>query len=104
MATIGARSRIRVGDAGHEVRRAGAQGRHRDGSTTGQPAMDIGHERRALLVAGRDVADDVVARQRIEDVHRLLAGDGEDVVAALGGEAIDEQVGGAAGTFGGSWP
>ena len=48
---------------------------HRDRGTTGEPAMDVGHERGALLVAGRDVADRLVARQRVEDVHRLLAGD-----------------------------
>ena len=34
------------------------------------------------------------SRQRVEDVHRLLARDGEDVLAALGGEAVDEEVGG----------
>ncbi len=33
-------------------------------------------------------------REGIEDVHRLLAGHGEDGVAALGDEALDEQVGG----------
>ena len=87
----------RVGHAGDEVRGARAERAHRDGGTAGQPAMDVGHERRALLVAGRHVADALVARQRVEDVHRLLAGHGEDVLAALGGKAVDEQVGGAAG-------
>ncbi len=63
--------------------------------------MDVGHERGALLVAGRDVADALVTRQRIEDVHRLLAWDGEDEVTALGREAIDEEVGSAAGRLAG---
>ena len=32
--------------------------------------------------------------ERLEDVHRLLAGHREDVLAGLGGEALDEQGGG----------
>ncbi len=56
--------------------------------------MNVGHECGALFVAGGDVADGRVIAERVEDVHRLLAGHGEDVVAALGGEAIDEEVGG----------
>jgi hypothetical protein len=59
--------------------------------------MDIGHERGALFVTGRDVPDGLVARQGIEDVHRLLARDGEDELAALGGEAIHEEIRGSAG-------
>ena len=51
------------------------------------------------VVTWRTVA---VRRQRVEDVHRLLAGHGEDVLAALGGEAVDEQVGGGSGRAGGS--
>ena len=85
-----------VGDAGDEVRRARPERRHRDGGPAGQAAVDVGHERGALLVAGRDVADGAVVAQRVEDVHRLLAGHREDVLAALGREAVDEQVGGAA--------
>ena len=85
-----------VGDPGHEVGRARAQRGHRDGAATGEAAVDVGHERGALLVAGGDVADARVAGERLEDVHRLLAGHGEDVLAALGGEAVDEEVGGRA--------
>ena len=40
------------------------------------------------------MADGGVIAERVEDVHRLLAGDREDVVAALGREAVDEEVGG----------
>ena len=75
--------------------------RHGDRRSTGEPAVDVGHERGALLVAGRDVADALVARQRVEDVHRLLARDGEDEIAALGSEAVDEQVGRPARAIGG---
>ncbi len=92
---------VGVGDARDEVRRTGTERAHRDGGTTGEPAMDVGHERGALLVAGRDVTDRLVARQRVEDVHRLLAGDAEDVLAALRREAVDEQVGGAPRSIGG---
>ena len=48
---------VGVGDARHEVRRARPERRHRDRAAAGQPAVDVGHERGALLVAGRDVAD-----------------------------------------------
>ena len=82
----------RIRDAGDEVRRPRPEGRHRDGGPARQAAVDVGHERGALLVAGRDVAHGAVVAEGIEDVHRLLAGHGEDVFAALGGEAIDEQM------------
>jgi len=39
----------------------------------------------------RDAADGVLAAQRVEDVHRLLARHGEDVLAPLGREAFDEE-------------
>ena len=45
-----------VGDAGDEVGRARPERRHRDRGAAGEPAVDVGHERRALLVAGGDVA------------------------------------------------
>ena len=86
-----------VRHAGDEVRRAGTERPHRDRGTAGEAPVDVRHECRALLVAGRDVPDTLVVRQRVEDVHRLLAGHGEDVLAALGGEAVDEEVGGATG-------
>ena len=85
---------VRVGDPGDEVGRAGPEGRHGHGGPAGQPAVDVGHERGALLVAGRDVAHGGLLAERLEDVHRLLAGHREDVLAGLGGEALDEQGGG----------
>ena len=83
-----------VGDPGDEVRRARAQGRHGDRGVAGQPAVDVGHEGRALLVPGRHVADPLRPAECVEQVERLLAGDREHIVAALGLEALDEQLGG----------
>ena len=88
---------VRVGDPGQEVRRARAERGHRDGRAAGEPAVDVGHERGALLVTGRDMADRLGPRKRLEDVQRLLAGDGEHVLAVLGLEAGDEEVGGGPG-------
>jgi hypothetical protein len=82
---------IGIGDPGHEVGGTGSEGGHRDGRSAGQATVDVGHERGALLVPRRDVADGVLAAQRVQDVHRLLARDREDVLAALGLEAFDEQ-------------
>ncbi len=42
--------------------------------------------------------------KRVEDVHRLLAGHREDVLAALGLEAVDEEVGGGSGAWVGRHP
>ncbi len=91
---------VGVGDPGHEVGGAGPEGRHRHRGAAGQAAVDVGHERGALLVARRDVADGVLPAERVEDVHRLLARHREDVLAALGGEALDEQRGGGPGSVG----
>ena len=91
---------VRVGDPGHEVGRARPQGGHRHRGPTGQTPVDVGHERGALLVARGDVADGVLPAERVEDVHRLLARDREDVLAALGGEALDEERGGCPGSVG----
>ena len=89
---------VGVRDAGHEVRRARAERRHRDRRATRQAAVDVGHEGRALLVARRDVSWRValVLRRRpqgVEDVHRLLTGDGEDILTFFGGEALDQELG-----------
>ena len=89
-----------VGDAGHEVGGTRPERRHRHRGAAGQATVDVGHERGALLVAGRDVADGVLPAERVEDVHRLLARHREDVLAALGFEALDEQGGGGPGSVG----
>src|SRR5262249_11799172 len=41
----------------------------------------------------RDVPDRALVTQGFEDVHRLLARHGEDVLAALGRQALDEEAG-----------
>ena len=83
---------VGVGDAGNEVRRARPERRHRHGAAAGEAAVDVGHERGALLVAGRDVAGPRWSLSALEDVHRLLARHREDVLAALRREAVDEEV------------
>src|SRR3546814_2048126 len=54
-----------------KVRRARAEGCHRHGRAAGEPAVDVGHERGALLVPGRDVPDAARPGEGIEDVERL---------------------------------
>ena len=85
---------VGVGDPVTRFVAPGPERRHRDRGAPGEAAVDIRHERRALLVAGGDVADGRASRQGVEDVHRLLAGNREDEFAAFGGEAVDEEVGG----------
>ncbi len=58
----------------------------------GQPAVDVGHERRALLVPRRDELDRAV-EQRVHHVDVLLAGNAEDVLDAFVLEALDQQLG-----------
>ena len=80
-----------VGDRGHEVQRARAERAEADAGAAGQPAVDVGHVGAALLVAHRDELDRR-ARQRLVQVERLLARDAEDVLDALGLEALHEDV------------
>ena len=57
IATIGARSRNASAMPVTRFVAPGTERRHRDRAATGQAAVDVGHERGALLVARRDVAD-----------------------------------------------
>lgn len=60
-------------------------------SATGQAPIDIGHERRALLVPRRDEAD----ASFLDSEHKvkvLFAGDAEDDVDALRLEAVNEDL------------
>ena len=91
---------VGIGDPGHEVGGAGSEGGHRHRGAAGEAPVDVGHEGSALFVPRRDVADGVLSAERIEDVHRLLARHREDVLAALGGEALHEQRGGGPGSVG----
>ena len=86
-----------IRDPRQQVRRTRAQRCHGNARPAGQSPVDVRHEGCALLVAGRDMANRVGPRERVEDVHRLLARDGEDVLAALGLKALDEEMGGSPG-------
>jgi hypothetical protein len=84
---------VPVGHAGHQVGGAGAEGAEAAGDLAGEAPVDLGHERRPLLVAAEDEADAGL----LEGEHHvgvLLAGDPEDEAQPLGLEAADEQVGG----------
>ena len=56
-----------------------------------QAAVHVGHVGPALLVANRDEGDRRVV-ERLVEIERLLARDPEDVLDALGLQALDEQV------------
>ena len=57
----------------------------------GQAPVHVGHVGAALLVANRDEGDRRVL-ERLVEVERLLARDAEDVLDALGLQALHEQV------------
>ena len=82
---------VGVGEAGDQIGRARAQRRHAHARPARQPPVDVGHERRPLLVPGRDELDRAV-EQRIHDVDVLFAGNAEDVFDALVLEASYEQL------------
>ena len=73
---------VGVGDTGDEIGRAGTERRHAHAGPAGQPAVDVGHERCALLVSRRDELDRAV-EQRVHDVDVLFAGNAEDVFDAF---------------------
>ena len=74
-----------------EVHRARPERAEADARAAGQPPPDVGHVGRALLVAHRHELDRRV-RERFVQVERLLPGDPENVLHALGLEALDEDV------------
>ena len=79
----------------------GPEGAHGHGCAAREAPVDVRHEGGALLVARGDVADRAVPGEGVEQVEGLLAGHGEDVLAALGLEALHEQVsGGSRGSVG----
>ena len=86
---------VRVRDGGHEVESSWPERAEADARAAGQPAPDVGHVGAALLVTDRDEFDRG-ARQRLVQVERLLAGNSEDVLHALGLEALHEDVAGFA--------
>ena len=81
----------RVGDTGHEVRRARAERAQADAGGAGQTAVHVGHVRTSLLVAhGHEL--DRRPRERLVEIQRLLARDAEHAADAFGLEALDEQI------------
>ena len=90
-ATSGERSRNASATAGDEVRRARPERAEADARALGEPPVHVGHVRPALLVADGDERD-ARALQRLVEVQRLLARDAEDVLDALGLEALDEEI------------
>ena len=83
---------VRVRHAGHQIGGAGAEGAEADAGLAGEPAVDVGHEGRRLLVAAEDEVD-VALHQRHHHIGVLLAGNPEDVGHTLGFEAFDQKIG-----------
>src|SRR5581483_11866342 len=83
----------RVGDRGHEVRRAGPGGRDRDARPAGRTGVALRHVAGALFVAGEHVPDRRAARDRVVGGQDRPAGDAEHHVDALGFEAAEDGVG-----------
>ena len=81
---------VGVRHRGHKVEHgARAERAEADAGVAGEAAVDAGHVGAALLVADRHELDRR-ARKRLVQVERLLSGDPEDVLDALGLEALDE--------------
>jgi hypothetical protein len=81
----------RVRHPGDQVERPGPQRAQADPGAPGEAPVDVGHVGAALLVAdGHEL--DGRARQRLVEVERLLARYAEDVLYALGLEALYEHV------------
>ena len=91
-ATSGARSRKASATAVTRLVAPGAERAEADAGAAGEAAVHVGHVGAALLVADGDEGDRGVG-QRLVEVERLLARDAEDVLDALGLEALDEDVG-----------
>ena len=86
------RAEQRIGRAGREVERAGAERREADAGLAGQAPMGRRHERRRLLVPGQHQLDRRAA-QRFDDVEILLARNPEDLLDALVLERGDDEFG-----------
>ena len=87
---------VGIRDRGDEVQRSGPERAEADAGAPGQAADHVRHVGAALLLANGHERDRRML-QRVVEVERLLAGDAEHVAHAFGLEALDEDVGGAAG-------
>jgi hypothetical protein len=80
---------VGVGDPRYQVGRARSKRRQAHPGPPRQPAVDVGHEGRALLVAGQNEADRAVD-QGIKQIDVLLAWQPEDVFNPFVLEAFRE--------------
>ncbi len=89
---------VGIRHAGEQIGGAGAERGETDAGLSGQPAIDIGHECRALFVTCGDEADAGVM-QRIHECQILFAGNAENVFDIFIFKAADEQFGSIHGLF-----
>ncbi len=89
---------IGVGRSQEEVDGARPQGGRADSGSAGESAVDLGHERRRLLVADQDVANRGPGK-RIGEVDVLLPGNAEHAGDTLVLEALDEEFSGTPPSF-----
>ena len=75
--------------AQEEVDGAGSKRGRADAGLAGEPAVDLSHERRCLLVANQHVADGGPG-ERVGQMDVLLSGDAEHARDALVLEALDK--------------
>ena len=86
------RAEQRVGCAGRQIERAGAERGEADTGLAGQAPMGGRHERRRLLMAGQHQLD-LRAAQSFDDVEILLARNPEDLLDALVLKRGDDEFG-----------
>ena len=86
------RRRILEGDvdAGAGVGRAGSAGDEGDAWTAGHLAVGVGHIGDPAFLPADDDVDFGRVVERVENGEEALAGDGEDAVAAVDPELVDE--------------
>ena len=83
-----------VGQAGDQVERPGAGGRHHHARLAGGAGISLGREDAPLLVARQDRPDPVaVSRQRLVHRHARAARIGEDDLDAVPRQRLDQNVG-----------
>jgi len=81
---------VRVGHPRDEIGGARAKRRKTKSRFSCKPAINIGHERRALFVASGDEPNRTL-QKRVQDIDILFARNAEDVFNALVFQAFDEQ-------------
>ena len=83
---------LRVGDAGEQVRRSRTERGQADSGIGREASVDVGHERRALLVAREDEADLVALGECGVQSEGLFTGDPKYVLYALVLETPNEKL------------